>query len=208
MPSPCVPPISRRPATTPRSWRRPEVCRSGPSRATRRRVRCSRSLPSWASTRGTLRRGVRVWPKSGFDAERRRMTTVHQPRGVRSRQSGQPNWVAVKGALEAVGPCSTMTRRPPLPRPKLVARRFAADGYRVLALADGDATELPSVPEQAESGPAPRRRRGHGRSAACGRSVRHRRRSFRWHHPGHDHRRSPAHGHLDRTSAGCARRRP
>jgi P-type Ca2+ transporter type 2C len=63
-----------------------------------------------------------------FDAGRRRMTTLHRtPTGV---------WVAVKGALAALGPLLRPPDRDRLDHAGHVADQLAAAGYRVLAFAE------------------------------------------------------------------------
>jgi P-type Ca2+ transporter type 2C len=79
-----------------------------------------------------------------FDAARRRMTTLHA--------DGDRIWIATKGALEAIAPLLAEADRPGLGAAEKAAADYAADGYRVLALAQ---RELPAVPrdlEDAESG--------------------------------------------------------
>jgi Ca2+-transporting ATPase len=91
----------------------------------------------------------------GFDAERRRMTTIHTP-----ADGPQPAvlsaegrfWVAVKGALEAIGPLLGDSQATILPTAREVAERYAADGFRVLALAEGSIARLPADPADAEQG--------------------------------------------------------
>jgi Ca2+-transporting ATPase len=79
-----------------------------------------------------------------FDSERRRMTTIHD--------DGQGVWVAVKGALEAVGPRLALADAAALRDAEAVEARFAADGYRVLALAERRLERLPERLEDAEVG--------------------------------------------------------
>jgi Ca2+-transporting ATPase len=76
-----------------------------------------------------------------FDAERRRMATIHDRLGARV-------WVAVKGALESVGPLVDAQDASVVRAAERRARELAADGYRVLALAE---RELPAVPSPLES---------------------------------------------------------
>jgi Ca2+-transporting ATPase len=93
-----------------------------------------------------------------FDATRRRMTTLHQrPDGV---------WVAVKGAVDALVPLLDPADAALAEEARTVAGRWAADGYRILALAD---RRLPAGarPTRARRGrPPPARRGRHGRPAA------------------------------------------
>jgi Ca2+-transporting ATPase len=93
----------------------------------------------------------------GFDAERRRMTTIHAP--ANATEPGQPpaaadgrHWVAVKGALESIAPLLGEGQGAVLESAREVAERYAADGYRVLALAEGTVERLPADPEDAEQG--------------------------------------------------------
>ena len=79
-----------------------------------------------------------------FDASRRRMSTLHQDRGL--------VWVAVKGALEALAPLGKPEDRETWERAEPIAERYAADGYRVLALAERSLGEIPDDVEEAESG--------------------------------------------------------
>jgi Ca2+-transporting ATPase len=78
-----------------------------------------------------------------FDAARRRMTTLHAFEDhVR---------VASKGALEALAPLLDPAEGPALAVAQAVARRYAAGGYRVLALASRDIDTVPADPERAET---------------------------------------------------------
>jgi Ca2+-transporting ATPase len=70
----------------------------------------------------------------GFDASRRRMTTIHHRDGAW--------WIAVKGALGALTPLLDPTDRDIAAKAEQVADRFAEKGYRVLALAERHAAEL------------------------------------------------------------------
>ena len=74
-----------------------------------------------------------------FDAARRRMTTLHADR--------ERIWVASKGALEAIAPLLDPADAPLVPAAEAAAARYAAEGYRVLALAE---REIPAVPEALE----------------------------------------------------------
>ena len=56
------------------------------------------------------------------------MATIHA--------AGAQVWVAVKGALEAIGPLLEATEADLLGEAERVAERYAIDGYRVLAFAD------------------------------------------------------------------------
>jgi Ca2+-transporting ATPase len=77
-----------------------------------------------------MRRAPRI-AEVGFDASRRRMTTVHR------RDGGW--WVAVKGALGALAPGLAPSDRVRAERAAEVADSLASAGYRVLALAERDA---------------------------------------------------------------------
>jgi Ca2+-transporting ATPase len=78
-----------------------------------------------------------------FDAARRRMTTLHRfDDRVR---------VASKGALEALAPLLDPEDVPLLPAAEAAALRYAADGYRVLALAYRDIDAVPADLAHAES---------------------------------------------------------
>ena len=88
-----------------------------------------------------------AWPRVEeltFDAERRRMATIHT--------AGGEVWVAVKGALEAIGPLLDATEADLLRRAERVAERYAADGYRVLALAERTIDDVPARLDDAEHG--------------------------------------------------------
>jgi Ca2+-transporting ATPase len=86
---------------------------------------------------------VEAWPRVEeltFDPERRRMATLHRRRdGI---------WVAVKGALEAIGPLLAADQSGRLRAAEDVAERYAADGYRVLAIAE---RTIPAVPDRLET---------------------------------------------------------
>ena len=86
-----------------------------------------------------------------FDSERRRMTTVHK-RGECDIDIAEPNWVAVKGAIESIAPLLDPSQAAALEDARTVAERYAAGGYRVLALADGGIEQIPAEPEDAEQG--------------------------------------------------------
>jgi Ca2+-transporting ATPase len=79
-----------------------------------------------------------------FDAGRRRMTTLHA--------DGDGVWVACKGALEALAPLLVPEDEPLLGPAAEAAERYAAAGYRVLALADRTLADLPETPGEAETG--------------------------------------------------------
>jgi Ca2+-transporting ATPase len=83
---------------------------------------------------GVVRDRSRV-AEIGFDAARRRMTTVHR--------SGTGSWLATKGASEAVLPLLDPLDAEIADQAAGIAARWAADGYRVLALAE---RALPAVP--------------------------------------------------------------
>jgi Ca2+-transporting ATPase len=87
-----------------------------------------------------------------FDAERRRMTTLHTPAGRDHEDAAEPHWVAVKGALESVAPLLAADQSAVLDAAREVGEHYAADGYRVLALADGGVAAIPDEPEHAEQG--------------------------------------------------------
>ena len=78
-----------------------------------------------------------------FDAARRRMTTLHS--------AGDRVWVACKGALEAIAPLLDPADGPLLTAAEVAAARYAADGYRVLALAEREIAAVPVEPEHAEA---------------------------------------------------------
>ncbi len=77
-----------------------------------------------------------------FDAARRRMCTLHEDAGE--------VWVAVKGALEALAPLGDLVDLRAWERATEVAERYAAGGYRVLALAEQRLSEVPDVVDHAE----------------------------------------------------------
>ena len=76
---------------------------------------------------------------------------MHQ-RGSCGLDVEEPNWVAVKGAIESVAPLLAADQADVLAAARDVTEQFAADGYRVLALADAGLTTVPDDPEQAEQG--------------------------------------------------------
>ena len=77
-----------------------------------------------------------------FDASRRRMSTLHG--------DGDRVWVAVKGAVEAFTPLADPAEEAVWSVARGVAERYAAEGYRVLALAERDLEAIPSTVEHAE----------------------------------------------------------
>ena len=79
-----------------------------------------------------------------FDPERRRMATIHR--------AGAEVWVAVKGALEAIGPLLDATEADLLRQAEHVAERYAVDGYRVLAFAERTIDDVPARLDDAEHG--------------------------------------------------------
>ena len=143
------PPGWRLPATTPRSCPRAARRRAGPSRATRPRAPWWPSRPSWASASRTSRLAP-ARAEVGFDAERRRMTTLHRPLETpgRWRRTGWRSRAPSNRSLRFWIPA----RRDALAEARPVAERYAADGYRVLALADGGVPAIPDEPEHAEQG--------------------------------------------------------
>ncbi len=79
-----------------------------------------------------------------FDSERRRMATLHPAEGS--------VWVAVKGALEAVGPRLGPDQADTLAAATPIADRYAAEGYRVLALAERTVGDVPARLDDVEQG--------------------------------------------------------
>ena len=79
-----------------------------------------------------------------FDPERRRMATIHA--------AGAEVWVAVKGALEAIGPLLEATEADLLRQAEHVAEHYAVDGYRVLAFAERTIDDVPARLDDAEHG--------------------------------------------------------
>ena len=77
-----------------------------------------------------------------FDAERRRMVTLHD--------DGGRVWVAVKGALEALAPLVWADDAPHLRIAEAVAARYASEGFRVLAFAEGRRDAIPDRLEDVE----------------------------------------------------------
>lgn len=76
-----------------------------------------------------------------FDPDRRRMTTFHR--------TDDGIWVAVKGALEAIAPELAPGQEAVLEAARQAEADFAADGYRVLALAE---RRLEALPDRIEDG--------------------------------------------------------
>jgi Ca2+-transporting ATPase len=93
-----------------------------------------------------------------FDSARRRMTTVHRRspdedgRAVPTLGTDARYWIAVKGAVESLAPLLSADQADVLAEARAVAERYAADGYRVLALADGGIEAVPDEPGDAEEG--------------------------------------------------------
>ena len=147
----------------------------------------------------------------GFDAERRRMTTLHTPAELTLAESGgdaDPHWVAVKGALESIAPLleadqATVLARGAPGRRALRRGRLprAGPGRWCRGIHPGRARAR-------RAGPATGGRGGPRRPAARSCRAGHRRMSVGGHQPRHDHRRPPPHSHVDRRAAGHARRRP
>jgi Ca2+-transporting ATPase len=79
-----------------------------------------------------------------FDSARRRMCTLHE--------EGDGIWVAVKGALEALSPLGVSDQAEVWAEAARVAERYAAEGYRVLALAERRLVALPIELDHAEQG--------------------------------------------------------
>lgn len=79
-----------------------------------------------------------------FDSERRRMATLHA--------ADEHVWVAVKGALEALGPLLDPADAELLKQAEQVAEGYAADGYRVLAFAERSLADVPARLDDAERG--------------------------------------------------------
>ncbi len=78
----------------------------------------------------------------GFDAARRRMTTLHR--------AGDGVRVAVKGAVDALLPLLRPDDAALARRAEAVTAGWAADGYRLLALAERRLEALPDEPSAAE----------------------------------------------------------
>ncbi len=77
-----------------------------------------------------------------FDSSRRRMSTLHG--------DGDHVWVAAKGAVEALAPLAGPEAEGIWTVAREVAERHAADGYRVLAIAERTIDAVPSAVESAE----------------------------------------------------------
>ncbi|HYN49087.1 MAG TPA: cation-translocating P-type ATPase, partial [Candidatus Nanopelagicales bacterium] len=105
------------------------------------------ALLAFAGKRGVfstdLRAGHPRVEELTFDAARRRMTTLHA--------DGDRIWVACKGALEALEPLLDPADLPVLPDARAAAQRYAAEGYRVLALAERTMGAVPGDLEHAEA---------------------------------------------------------
>jgi Ca2+-transporting ATPase len=86
----------------------------------------------------------------GFDARRRRMTTAHRLDPQAFSMEEEPNWLAVKGAIEAITPLLAAGEEAALAAAHEVAERYANEGYRVLVLADAAIETLPDHLEDAE----------------------------------------------------------
>jgi Ca2+-transporting ATPase len=85
--------------------------------------------------RGSIEARLPRVAELAFDATRRRMSTVHQDQ--------DRLWVAVKGGVEALAPLGDPAEREAWERAQAAADRYAAEGYRVLALAERRLDELP-----------------------------------------------------------------
>jgi Ca2+-transporting ATPase len=105
------------------------------------------ALLAFAGKRGMFASDARAAPprveELTFDAARRRMTTLHAVDGR--------IWVASKGALEAIAPLLDPADAPLLAAAEFAAKAYAADGYRVLALAEREIDDLPDNLEHAEA---------------------------------------------------------
>jgi P-type Ca2+ transporter type 2C len=104
------------------------------------------ALLALAGKLGITRPGLEaIHPRTAeipFDAGRRRMCTLHEDEGG--------VWVAVKGALEALASLGDPADGEQWERATEVAERYAATGYRVLALAEQRLAEVPEVVDHAE----------------------------------------------------------
>ena len=113
------------------------------------------ALVAFAAKLGVRQKEVAVYcprvAEVSFDSERRRMTTVHA-RGEYDLNTDEPNWVAVKGAIESIAPLLAGDQAGALDEARGVAERWAQDGYRVLALADAGIDVVPDEPADAEQG--------------------------------------------------------
>ena len=77
-----------------------------------------------------------------FDTDRRRMVTLHD--------DGGRIWVAVKGALEAIAPLVDPVDAAHVRTAEAVAARYASEGFRVLAFAQGESDGIPGRLEAVE----------------------------------------------------------
>src|SRR6266542_2101866 len=93
-------------------------------------------------TRETVEREHPPVAEVGFDAARRRMTTLHR--------AGDGVRVAVKGAVDALLPLLRPDDAALARRAEAVTAGWAADGYRLLALAERRLEALPDEPSAAE----------------------------------------------------------
>ncbi len=113
------------------------------------------ALLAFAAKLGVRQKEVAVYcprvAEVSFDSERRRMTTVHE-RGDGALPIEEPNWVAVKGALESITPLLAEGQADVVEGARAVAERYARDGFRVLALADAGIDSVPDEPADAEQG--------------------------------------------------------
>jgi Ca2+-transporting ATPase len=92
---------------------------------------------------GALERRLPRHAEVAFDADRKRMTTVHRTDGG--------YWVAVKGAPGALAPRLRGEDAELLARAEAAAEQFAGCGYRVLALADRRVDALPDDLDDVEA---------------------------------------------------------
>jgi Ca2+-transporting ATPase len=99
------------------------------------------ALLALAGKRGVNRDAIeRQWPRRAevaFDASRRRMSTIHQ--------DGEGDWVAVKGSFEALAPLLRGTEPADVVAARAAAERWAAQGFRVLALAERHTPRIPDA---------------------------------------------------------------
>ncbi len=113
------------------------------------------ALLAFAAKLGVRQKEVAVYcprvAEVSFDSERRRMTTIHE-RGDGALPIEEPNWVAVKGALESITPLLAGGQADVVEEARAMAERYAQDGYRVLALADAGIDMVPDEPADAEQG--------------------------------------------------------
>jgi Ca2+-transporting ATPase len=119
------------------------------------------ALLAFAAKLGVQQPDLGAWcprvAELGFDAQRRRMTTLHLP--VPAARADEPTqlmpepgrtWIAVKGALESLAPLLAHDQHRSLGAAREAAARFASQGYRVLALAEGTIEAVPERLEAAE----------------------------------------------------------